>query len=324
MNKRFFKLLGASTIFLTLLSYGYQEEKMNYYIPLKVSKPPVIDGHLSEGFWKKAKKISEFIRTDGKKATQQTTVMVCYDDNNLYFGIESQEPNINQIRKDITSHGGSVWEDDSIEIFIAPDYLRRWSYYHFVANTLGTKYERGINTEKPSGLFWQVRANVERDRWIMEISIPFSTLGIVKEKKKNLFGVSVCRERWAGKPEFSCWPVGGNFHNPSGSLLFTDYKRYLREEVFPVWEQEKQEVYKLLRSFPMESTRLRKNYDQLVKSMESCKKELLQKGLITQEVLDSFLEKMEDNKRKIQGLKTKIKFILLKTILNEGGNPDEI
>jgi len=309
MSKRFFQFLSASTIFLTLLSYGYQEEKMNYYIPLKVSKPPVIDGHLSEDFWEKAKKVSGFIRTDGKKVTQQTTVMVCYDENNLYFGIEAQESNINQIRRSITIHGDPVWEDDSIEIFIAPDYLRKWSYYHFVANTLSTKYEKGINTENPFGLFWQVQANVKRNRWAMEISIPFSTLGIVKGKKKNLFGVSVCRERWAGKPEFSCWNVGGWFHKPDGHFLFTTYKEYVRKEILPFWKKEKEEILKIVKEYKGKNKRKVNKIKEIILQIEKENKDFFEKE-ITSERINSFIEDLTNSIKEIEEIKEDIKFTI--------------
>ena len=62
--------------------------------PLRIQEPPQLDGVLDEPFWDAIQPIVDFRQQepkDNEPATEQTEVRVCYDQDNLYFGIRAYE-----------------------------------------------------------------------------------------------------------------------------------------------------------------------------------------------------------------------------------------
>jgi len=274
-------------IFLYIISC--KGENIGYYIPLKAKQPPKIDGNLTEAEWKKAKKI-EFIKMDGKNPLQKTNVRILYDDKSLYFGIECFEDMINRIKKNFTKRDDPVWGDDCIEIFIAPDYLKRNKYFHFVFNSIGIQFDQKVDISGANSEWngkWTVKTKILEDKWVGEVSIPFSDIG-VNDGDLNLLGVSVCRER---KPvvENTVWAVGGWFHKPDGHLLFTTYKEYVRKKILPFWKKEKEEILKMVKEYGGKNKRKVNKIKEIILQIEKENKDFFEKE-ITSERINSFIE----------------------------------
>ncbi|MCD6219900.1 hypothetical protein J7K43_05895 [Candidatus Calescamantes bacterium] len=136
----------------------------------------------------------------------------------------------------------------------------------------------------------------------------FSTLGIVKEKKKDLFGVSVCRER---KPvvENTGWAVGGWFHKPDGHLLFTTYKEYVRKEILPFWKKEKEEILKMVKEYGGKNKRKVNKIKEIILQIEKENKDFFEKE-ITSERINSFIEDLTNSIKEIEEIKEDIKFTI--------------
>lgn len=276
---------------------------MNQYVPLKIDTPPEVDGKLTDTCWKNARRITGF-EWQGKQVSQQSSVMICYDSKNLYIGIECQEDNVKRIKKNCTKHGDPVWVDDCIEVFIAPGYINRKEYYHFASNVLGTRFtqEKAPDGYWPCDIKWLSKANVEKNKWSMEISIPLASLGITTP---DLSGMCVCRERHAGKDEYSYWPIGGEFHDPAGHLLFSSYRTYLDKRFVPIWEEEKLKILREIKDNSSVNDELRKKVIDLTK-LDIRKR--VNDPQMTPEKFNHFLDDMAKRLQKLKELKRNIKF----------------
>lgn len=171
----------------------------------------IIDGKLDDIAWKTAAKVQMNYTNLGDPSTRPTEVYIARDAENLYIGYRCYEPKMNQLKANVTERDGPLFDDDSVEVFLAAE-GRSEDYYHFSVNTLGTKYEShvydtGFNPE------WQAAVGKETGAWIAEFAIPFSA---VEANASGALRANFCRNR-AVTPtvENMCWsPTYGSFHTP--------------------------------------------------------------------------------------------------------------
>lgn len=175
------------------------------YIAPLIEKPPVIDGNLDEKVWNKGKWDNHFVSSPSppyKFPSAKTKAKILIGKKALYAGIICEEPYMNKI---LTAHSGrDLWKDDCVEIFIDPA-LNHIQYFHLIVNAAG-KYHLFIS---PGSIDWspflsenkrsnpaEVGVKKFKDRWTVEVSIPFSTLNIPPLKEGDLIGIGIGRERW--------------------------------------------------------------------------------------------------------------------------------
>ena len=119
-----------------------------------------------------------------------------------------------KIKARIAKHDGDVWTDDSVEVFISKGEEKREDYYHFILNTLGTKYD-AFKLDKTWNGSWEGKAFVREDKWEVEIAIPFRILGLGGAKLGHIFPINFNRSRYVNEKEYSNWSyTGGSFHAP--------------------------------------------------------------------------------------------------------------
>jgi len=176
---------------------------------------PVLDGEvLSDTAWTAAPAASGFtlLGKPGVAATQATEAKVLFDERNLYVAFVCREAQMDKVVSGVTTADGPVYNDDSVEVFLAPT-ADRTVYYHFVVNALGVvldelrqdgKYNTGARAAAKKG----------KDLWSVELAIPLASLGI-NETTTSIWAVNFCREeRPTG--ELSCWsPCSSGFHEPA-------------------------------------------------------------------------------------------------------------
>ncbi len=94
-----------------------------------------IDGRLDEAAWRAAPATDRYVDViTGGATIHDTRAKVVWDDENLYLGIEAEEP---FVRARFTANNSPIYEDNDLEMFIAgPD-----AYYEFEINALNTTYE---------------------------------------------------------------------------------------------------------------------------------------------------------------------------------------
>lgn len=211
----------------------YREQKIPYIpptlpplnvpedvLPLPVARiPPAtllvrVDGVLDDPAWTTAARAQLSYTAQGAPAPVQTTAYLAYDPKYLYIGFRAAEPMIDKIRATVSQRDGPVFQDDSVEVFLAPA-KNRENYYHLAVNTLGTKYDANDQNASWNG-DWQAVAKVEADGYAVEIAVPFETLGAQAPDQSTEWGLNLTRNRTVtGETEHLTWAVPyGSFHTP--------------------------------------------------------------------------------------------------------------
>ena len=187
------------------------------------AKAPTIDGDLSDECWKDAEVKGAWANVaTGNAAKQQGKLFVCYDDKFLYIAIQNPEPKMKNLVADATDRDGSVWEDDSNEIFIDPSAGKK-EYFQFIVNTKNVMYD-GKGKDGTWNSTAKSAVKKLADAWCLEIAIPLSEIGAAAPVKGATWTANFCRNRKTeGETEAFAWcDTGESFHNPDafGKLKF--------------------------------------------------------------------------------------------------------
>lgn len=199
---------------------------------LKVNSPPQINGKLDDPVWQIAEKADKFYWNTGiGKSSVNTTVQVVYDNNNIYFAFENEEPDMDLVSANdrIRDSGTMFVSDDSIEVFLLPDLNKKSLYYHFAVNTINTKFDaKGKDDVKWNGK-WQSAVQNFKNKWVVELSVPFSDLEVSPPLPGSEWKANFCRNRFEEPAPFNVWSVPyGSYHNVDrfGILDFNEFKLY--------------------------------------------------------------------------------------------------
>jgi len=180
-----------------------------------------------------------------KLASEQTEFVAGQNGHNLYIAVRCYDSRGGNLTARCVDMDGAVWEDDSIEIFIAPQYKGR-DYYQFIVNPLGTKYD-GHGTDRSWGCGWETKVVRENNAWVILCMIPLRTVGI-RSDGNTMVGFNVCRSRYAnGLKESSSWSYSsGSFHNADefGAMIIGDPNLSLHNLIKLCRERRGQMVFK--------------------------------------------------------------------------------
>ena len=179
-----------------------------------VRKGPAIDGTLASPLWQKCPAL-----VLGKVMSQElgelkTTARVLFDGTHLYVAWDCTEPDTGSIKAAVKDRDGSVWNDDSVELFITGD--PRVGWFHFTINAVGTLLDArttpGENREDSS---WNssavASARVEKDkRWTVTLSVPLKELGAyVGEGQTWAMNLNRTRPLGSNQWQESSWSATG-------------------------------------------------------------------------------------------------------------------
>ncbi|CAN5438999.1 hypothetical protein BH09VER1_BH09VER1_46400 [soil metagenome] len=165
-----------------------------------------------------------FVDKSCKLASPQTDLRFAYDQQNLYLAIRVEEPEMGQVTAKVTEHDGGVWKDDDLEIFLGTK-GGATPYLVFRINSLGVQEETSMDADAASfNVPWQGKVTREKDAWVAEIAIPFSSLDAKAPSPGSIWYGNVCRNRAHAKQLSSWSKVPGSFNDPGafGQLYFTD------------------------------------------------------------------------------------------------------
>ncbi|MCM8788754.1 MAG: hypothetical protein NC907_03075, partial [Candidatus Omnitrophica bacterium] len=178
-----------------------------------------LDGKLEEQIWEKGKIFTNF-RFAGTPtpAYVQTKVILNYDSDNLYIAFTCDEPDMEHLKDNVKENGLKVFFDDSVELMVDFD-NNKVDYYHFLFNPSG---HYGVEFRSQGGAIslpvedfrLYVCGLKEKDRWVVEAAIPFSSL--VYERVKGQILVNFGRNRRVSleRKEETSSAEKGAFHNP--------------------------------------------------------------------------------------------------------------
>lgn len=159
--------------------------------PLSVPEipSPKLDGTLDDPAWKNAAKIERLYFLDTDKPNESTTIYMGRDKAWLYFGFRRHNPNMTQVEQTVSDHDGSVFKDESVEIFLKPESAKK-RYYHFGLSFANVAYEKRVleNGVRDEGWKapWRSVTKRSTDGWTAEVAIPLFAL-----ESDDLGGMSV-------------------------------------------------------------------------------------------------------------------------------------
>ena len=216
---------------LIALAHWPQEKAKPRVVTRATPQAPTVDGHLQPGEWDGAAKLTNFTTFGADtQAKDQTEVYVTHDATRLYIGYRchtsGRKPKADAMKRD-----DSLWEDDSVELFVQPD-RNKGKYFQFIGNSAGVYFD-ALGTDGKWNADWDYKASVGDGLWEGEVSIPFAALGMKPPPEGAAMGFNICRDHQTPSKYASCWsPASGGFHDPSifGSTVFSQTAPVTRQE----------------------------------------------------------------------------------------------
>ena len=177
---------------------------------IRVTTPPIIDGHINDAVWDEAFKIDQFVQREpnpGQAVSEKTIVSVCYDNNYLYFAVKCYDDPKKITAKEM-ARDVSLGNDDRVQI-ILDTYLDHRNGYWFQIGPRGSIgdaliSENGASLNKEWDALWNGKSSINSEGWEAELSIPFKTIGF--DPANTVWGLKLIRNI-KRKLEASYWPV---------------------------------------------------------------------------------------------------------------------
>ena len=149
---------------------------------IRISKPPVIDGLLSDTIWRYARPAMDFTQFDpaeGAAPTETTIVYLAYDDRALYVGVWCADSNPSGIVEQLTRRDRST-ESDRFAVMI-DSYQDHQTGFVFSTNVSGVQSDGVLSQDGTVyditwDAVWKVAVARSRKGWSAEFEIPFNTL----------------------------------------------------------------------------------------------------------------------------------------------------
>ncbi len=208
------------------------EKSKPFAIVRRTAKAPAIDGQIEPDIWGDKPTLTNFSDDETAKPVAknvQTLVWLLYDNEKLYIAAKMLEPQMNELSATITERDGTVWLDDDIELFIDPANKKDPAeYLHIAINPLGTVSDERGAPDVSGDTAWDcknctVKAAKGKDFWVVEMAIPFKSLGVTKPVAGTHWGINFARDRKAGNAEKGSWAnIGPQWHQPDqfGHIAF--------------------------------------------------------------------------------------------------------
>lgn len=164
-----------------------------------------LDQGLNSDDWRQAAKVFGFSQlTDASKpASQETEVRFVSDQENLYIGVNCRQSPGAEARINFSANTlePSVWKEDSVELFLAPEGKTGKDFFQFLLGVSGAYYQRlGGSTEKWNPA-WERRVQSRDGSWLAIFKIPYKTLGMSQPPTALRFAIA--RSNYAPMPEMS-------------------------------------------------------------------------------------------------------------------------
>ncbi|MEJ5298964.1 MAG: sugar-binding protein, partial [Armatimonadota bacterium] len=226
------RLLTFLTAFMLIGTGGYAALDTPAVTPHPVQKAPLVDGVLDDAVWEHAPRYEDF-RAGSSAARAITAAQIAWDGEAFYVGFRCKAgPDIKTVYH---QDGDPVWQDESVELFIAP-----WNapsmagLYHFTVSAAGVKtFLRAEQANEKRD--WHAAVSRTSDGWTCEMRIPLS---LFDEQGPNEpeWRILFCRNS-SELDESSSWPASGgrfaNFWNyarlvpPDGKPSFTRFRAHI-------------------------------------------------------------------------------------------------
>jgi hypothetical protein len=162
---------------------------------VRVSKPPTIDGDLSDPAWQSAPEFTDFTQhdpDDTKPSSMRTSIRIVYDDKAIYFGAkmdDTRHPTAIMARRDTFGQSDFI----SINIDSQHDRLSGAAFTLFPSNTqIDSVLYNDIGEDTSWDAVWESATKMSDTGWVAEVRVPFSQLRF-PDKPVHVWGLNITR-----------------------------------------------------------------------------------------------------------------------------------
>ena len=157
-------------------------------------RPPRIDGRLADPAWKRAQRVTFVDYNTAAPPKGPTDGYLLYDSKHLYAAFRCSAAQVPQQTRAATSN---PFRSDTAELYIWAD-PEGDRVSKFVVRGAGGRKSRDAGP-------WRSAASRTKDVWIVEMAIPWATLGLAPPQPDDVWGLNLCRtSNWPNR-EFTCW-----------------------------------------------------------------------------------------------------------------------
>lgn len=163
----------------------------------EVNSKVKIDGILNEKVWKEALVLKlnyEVEPGENIPSPVKTEVFMAYSDNHLYVAFRAYDPSPSAIRARLTDRD-NIREDDYVGIVLDTFNDSRRTY-NFYCNPLGIQAEEIVGTIGGGNQWdaiWNSAGRINEKGYIVEMSIPFSSIRFQRQKSQQVWGIDAIR-----------------------------------------------------------------------------------------------------------------------------------
>ncbi len=165
---------------------------------VKITGNIKVDGKADDAAWKDAEKITDFIISTpdfGKQPTKNTEVKIVYN-NEAIFVLATMFDDVKNIRRQLTQRDGNDRQDCDIFTFGLDPYLDKQNGFIFQVTAAGVqgdaRQSNANGTDRSWDAVWESAVNIQSDRWVVEMKIPFSAIRFAKKDLQN-WGLQLTR-----------------------------------------------------------------------------------------------------------------------------------
>ncbi len=178
-------------------------------VPTLAAGEIALDAALNEPEWERAAVLNRFITVEpqeGIAADPPWEVRIFRTETHLYLGMTMWEPEPERMVLQNMRRDAFLEDDDRVE-FVLDTFRDGKTAYFFQVAAGGSRGDaligdNGRRFNKPWNGFWEAEIAISADRWVVEIRIPFATLGfgaddVWRANFERGRGADRSRSRWA-------------------------------------------------------------------------------------------------------------------------------
>jgi len=182
----FFVNFSLSLVLILFLSSPLIAQNREMRIS-KTDMPPKIDGELDDPVWQACEKHSGFTQFDpfnGRPSSENTSVMLTYDEDNMYVAFLCNDKEPSKIAASLTPR--EQFDLNDYMTFVIDTFHDQRTSYSFTVNP------KGVQKDEPGDYLWQSAARVTQEGWQAELQIPFKSIRFSKNETQ-IWGINFQR-----------------------------------------------------------------------------------------------------------------------------------
>lgn len=218
------KTVLASFVFAAVFAEAAALNEIYVDFAVKAETPPVLDGKLDDEAWKDAvvhTRFYEYFKPHPKKAAIRSEMRLLYTDKALWIGLVHHEERMDKLKVLSTVRDAVNWREDMSELYIDP-FGAAVGYTKLLVNSAGVIGDRrridgSVKLWEWSGDAWMAKTSREKDRWTIELRLPYSDLQMPPVPGSSMWRLCVTRYQWtSGRFVGSVSSPGGSNKNTAG------------------------------------------------------------------------------------------------------------